>query len=253
MKRKIIFMVFVVIISLCTLCVAEEKQTNDSPGQAIFVMATPVEVQLDNKVIQSTTDNLVINIQIPQLRGIEDKVFEKKVNKYFEKRGKILKKEASKLLKSQGMVNSQTPYEMMSHFNVKESIDNLLVIHFLDYVYTGADKGVATPSYVVLDLKGNKHLTLQELFCNTCNYKKQISELLTKEFKERHLTQYITNDTFFEQTVFKPQENFYIDEKGNLVIVIKMYHLSPTLSGYMTFVLDKDQLSHYKINEDTNS
>lgn len=247
MSKKVIFIFLLSILPSIILCHARENNTQPSPGEAIFVSVAPTDVQINDKIIQDTSDEWIVKIHTPQLKGLSNQSAEKKINKYLEKRSEAFQKEARKIIKDQRKSRSEKiPYEVISHFTVKESLEDLLVIHILDYLYVGGEKGIATPSYVVVDLKENKYLTLEDLFYTKSEYKKHLTTLLVEVFDERQNNQYIINEAFFERTVFKATENFCIDDYGNLTIIVKMKDLAPAFSGHLTFVLEKEKIPYYK-------
>ena len=247
MVKKVLFTFLILPMIFSSVCYAKEEK-KDSPGSAIFVMAIPKEIEITDELMQKHTKELSITMHVPQLEGLNNKKFERKVNKYFKERATALQKEVKLAREQTDSTKDSMRYEVISNYTLKESINNFLVLGFLDYLYVGGAHGLPTQSYVVIDTETNQILTLNQLFGENTDYKEQIVTLIHQQIEERRTKGQLFYDDLFHALTINENERFYIKPNGDLVIVFNVYEIAPYASGVVEFVLPKDSLKDYKLN-----
>ncbi|WP_017258303.1 DUF3298 and DUF4163 domain-containing protein [Pedobacter arcticus] len=116
--------------------------------------------------------------------------------------------------------------------NLKVSFQdvNLVVFTAETYVYTGGAHGIGSTVYHNIDLKNQKELTLKDLL--VADYNKKLTAVAASIFRkdegitaDEPLDQY-----FFENKVFKLNDNFAITAKG-LLFTYNVYEIKPYSDG----------------------
>lgn len=237
----------------CFLYAHTEEKTKETPGAAIFVMAIPNEVRIQDQQSIYTNDYLRINVHYPKLERISDKKFQKNVNKNFELHAlqlqKKIKKEAQSQYKEQASDYPLYQYELISNYTVKESLKDYLVFQFVDYWYTGGAHGLSQQHYITLDLQNNKIVMLEDLFTDKENYADQLKKLIIQQIKDRLHQDKVFFDDFYDRIQIKENQNFYVTNNGDLVLVFNVYEIAPYSTGVVEFRLKKEVLKGYQFNE----
>lgn len=254
-KISMLFLVGALLTTMPCFTYAKSKEdTKDTTGTAIFVMAIPTEIQLQQHHYKESKEYMNIDVHYPEVKGLADKKFQKTLNQYFKDHVMQLQKQIKKEAKIEYENHiADTPsykYEMISTYSVKESLNQYLVISLFDYIYTGGAHGLPTQSYVTVDLSENKILTLDQLFDDKIDYKKQIKDLVVKQIEERTDKKDKFFDDFYDLVNLTEAYNFYITSKGDLVIVFNVYEVAPYSTGVMEFTLKKENLKGYRVAYD---
>lgn len=229
-----------------------KQETKDTPGTAIFVMAVPTEIHIQNHHYKCTGDYLNIETHYPRIDGLLDKKFQKTINHYFEDHvmqlQKEIKKEAKKQYKEQASDLPLYKYELISNYNTKESLKHYLVIGVFDYIYTGGAHGLPVQNYITLDLSANKILTLNQLFDEKMDYRTELKEQLINQIETRTDKKERFFDDFYDLIDIKEDQNFYITPDGDLVLVFNVYEIAPYSTGVLEFTINKEALKGYRVN-----
>ena len=251
-KIMALFLISVLFSTPCLLYANAQQKTKETPGAAIFVMAIPNEVRIEDQQSIYTEDYLHIEVHYPKIEGLLDKKFQKKINEDFESHAmqlqKEIKKEAQRQYKEQPSDQPLCCYELISNYTTKESLSDYLVIEFVDYFYTGGAHGLSQQKYITLDLQKNKIVSLNELFDDGVNYSTQLKQLIINQIKQQTNHEKYFFDDFYDRIVIRENQNFYINANGDLVLIFNVYEIAPYSTGVVHFTLKKDELKGYLLN-----
>ena len=254
MLKKImaVFLMSVLFITPCFLYAHTHQKTKETPGVAIFVMAVPNEVCIEDQQSIHTEDDLHIEVHYPRIEGLLDKKFQKKINEDFENHAmqlqKEIKKEVQRQYKEQPSDQPLYRYELISNYTTKESLSDYLVLEFVDYFYTGGAHGLSQQTYITLDLQKNKIVSLNELFDDEVDYSTQLKQLITEQIKKQTDHEKYFFDDFYDRIVIRENQNFYVTADGDLVLIFNVYEIAPYSTGVVHFTLKKDELKGYQLN-----
>ncbi len=99
-----------------------------------------------------------------------------------------------------------------------------------------------------IDKEKGKIVKLSDLFSEDFDYVSVFSEEIISQAKER-MAQNKNGDTvYFIDTEFKhikPDENFYLNDDGNIVIVFEKYEITPGFMGNPEFEISKELYEDY--------
>ncbi|MGL4798834.1 MAG: DUF3298 domain-containing protein [Cellulosilyticaceae bacterium] len=249
MVKKALFTFLILPMIFTNMCYAKEKETENTPGNAIFVMAIPQEIQVQQHVVDKAGKNLTIHATVPTIKGLPDKRFERKMNKYFKTRIVDLQKQLQNERPNKLSNQEKVVYEVISNYHLEDSMGHLLTVELFDYLYTGGAHGFPYQSYKVIDISENQVLTLKALFDEKVDYKHQIGELIHQQIEERKKEGQVFYDDLSQVLTMNEDERFYIRPNGDLVIIFNVYEIAPYASGVVEFVLPKDQLTGYRYSD----
>lgn len=100
--------------------------------------------------------------------------------------------------------------------------------------------GYQHAKYYNLDKESGKIVLLKDLFKTDADYRTALAENIRQQMKEQ--TAQDESKTFFpeEVTLEKEEQNFYLNQDGNLVIVFDEYDAAPGYMGMLEFVIPDD-------------
>lgn len=231
---------------------ATSKNNRDRPGTAIFVMAINQTsyISIVSKKLNFNNDIVNINMEIPQIKGLSDKQFEKELNSQLLNDAKRIKKETISTAKeyNKDLVKDKLniiPFELIRKYNYVESVSPIFAIGIFEYTYSGGAHGLGTQTYINIDTKQNKLLTLKDIFKEGTDYKNIINDKIRTQMEERKKQ----GEFFFEGAKgfvsISDNQPFYINKKGDLVIVFNVYEIAPFGAGIIEFTIPKSDLGNY--------
>ena len=96
-----------------------------------------------------------------------------------------------------------------------------------------------------LDLSSGRDITLQDLFGK--DYEDTINTSVRRQIKER--TEQNENASYFDGAMgfqgIRKNQPFYIDDKGNVVIIFEKYSIAPGYMGTQEFQIPCSELHKY--------
>lgn len=250
--KKILCIILISNLICCSNIYAISKSSRDRPGTAIFVMAINQTsyISIVPKKLNYNNDIVNINMEIPQLKGLSNKQFEKELNNKVLHEAKKIKKETISTAKeyNKDLVKDKLniiPFELISKYNYVESVSPLFSIGIFEYTYSGGAHGLGIQKYINIDTKQNKILTLQDIFKEDVDYKKVINDKIRNQMAERKKQ----GEFFFEGSngfvSISDSQPFYINKSGDLIIVFNVYEIAPYGAGIIEFIIPKKELSNY--------
>lgn len=198
----------------------------------IFSLASfyPNNVAIENKNISKLQDYVKINANYPEITGMTDSKFQENLNKEIENKVTDFVKNVEKAAKDsydslEKMVNY---YECMVSYkyNINGSILSIIMEY---YSYLGGAHGITLRESMNIDTEKGVKLQLKDLFKDKENYKQYILKNINSEISKNPENYFSPKlDTFKEN-------NFYLDEDGNLVIYFNQYEVAPYVAGIVEF------------------
>jgi hypothetical protein len=189
---------------------------------------------------------ITINISYPQIKGLEKKFVQMKINKQFETAAQKINKRARTVLYQEAIkqykyaVSQGFPfnaYEVMSVFETTYNRSPLISIYSDVYEYTGGAHGNTVRYADTFDTNDGKRLKLADLFKKGYEYK----PVILKEIERQADLMYKNGFQFFEDykkgiiTYFN-EDNYYLFPNG-LAIYYPLYTIAPYVSGIIVFTI----------------
>jgi len=231
---------------------AKEQIPKDKPGTAVFVMKSNEKamIEVTGDIIKKETKGLQIDMRIPVIHNLNNKIFQKRINYRIKKQQVCLKKGIEKdafrdhqYAKSKGF--PVIPYTLMTNYHVKSNHE-IFSLETTIYDFRGGAHGLTTNTYYNIDTIKSKLLEIKDLFKPSSDYKTVLNLEINKQIKERQLQ----GETFFNDEWgfkgIKDNQSFYIEQDGNLVIVFGLYEIAPYSSGIIEFLIPKEVIQSIK-------
>lgn len=221
---------------------------NISPVFAKNLSEAPIiqEYTFSNYKVRENTFSA--DIEVLKINGLKDKELEKTLNTKFINEGQAIYDEFNKEIDSMKADGIEGHIGVGSDFEIKTDTDDVLSIILTKYTTMGSSS-TSFNTYVV-DKTNQKIVTLKNLFKDD-NYIKTISDNIKEQM--RAITKaddskgfYIdSNDmpeTNFEK--IKADQNFYINNMGQLVILFDKYEVAPGYMGAPEFVIPTETIQN---------
>lgn len=182
------------------------------------------------------------DVDVPELKS-EDKALEKtteEINREIES----ITKEIIEEFKA-GMKDQEGYQDVIVKSEQITTTPDYFVLKLI--CYQGAGSGAEWDYYYTIDLKTGERMKLSDLFKEGADYVTPISdsikEQMRKRMKEDENVHYWIDEEEFPQMNFqsiKEEEDFYINDKGNLVICFDEGDVAPMYMGCVSFEIPKD-------------
>lgn len=238
-------------LSMPQMYYASTAKRKSAPGTAIFVMAEIQNLPVVNDItFNLQKDGLKLEMHIPQFSYLSDDQFQNQLNHTLLKQAKARKKaiiHEEKSLNKEVIQNQLTPipFEYIETFKVVPSEYPYYALENAYYKYSGGAHGITNLNYLNINLKTNQIVALSDLFKDQKDYISIINEHVQEEINRRSaLGEFFFTGTDGFQTIRKNQP-FWVNEKGNLVIVFNVYEIAPYASGPIYIELSKEDLRPY--------
>ncbi|MBE6053623.1 MAG: DUF3298 and DUF4163 domain-containing protein [Clostridium sartagoforme] len=183
-----------------------------------------------DKSIREKTTFINIDVEIPQIIGLENKSKEKDIN------NEILvwtnlwikdTKETSEELKP------TIPYELMARYTLTN--DKEILSFYIDYYqFSGGAHGITTRNTYNIDIKTGDKIMLEDLFEKGYDYKTYINGEISKEIS-KHPDYYFTGKEGFNG--IKEDQSFYIKD-NKIIIHFPYYEIAPYVTGMPEFQIN---------------
>lgn len=244
--KKIIPLIIAIQISSYVALYAQEEIPKDKPGTAVFVMKTQQgeKITVTSEIIKENIEGLEIDMKIPIIDGLNNKLFQRRVNHKIQKQQLCLKKTIEKdairthqYAKKKGF--PVIPYTLMTNYHVKSN-DNIFSLETTVYDYRGGAHGLTTNTYYNINTQNSKFITIEDLFKPSSPYQEVLNEEINKQIEERRSQGAVFFD---DEDGFKgitDNQSFYITEDGELVIVFALYEIAPYSSGIIEFTIPNE-------------
>jgi hypothetical protein len=205
-----------------------------------LIAMNPVEakpapaVELEIKEVKSESELINIDLNIPVIKGMQDKQLQSQLNQLLEqeavKRQEAITAEAE-LNRDYILTEPYHTYEIVSRFSQYYVTRDVLSFYVDYYTYTGGAHGMTDRVAYNIDLNTGQELALSDLFAPDSNYTEMINE------KVRSIIT-LNPEIYFEGKMrFKgisEDQRFYL-ENGHLIVYFLQYEIAPYASGIRTF------------------
>ena len=191
-------------------------------------------------------DNMEADIVMPQIEGLEDQELQAMINAEIRKDAEAVIaqfEEDKQYVEEAGFDDAHIGWEF--NYNVRSDDDDLLVLE--TYFYNVAGSSHSVHKFYNVDKVNQRLLTLPELLKDRPDYVNELSEFILGEMARRNEagnSYYIDpDDEFAGEFAFRqiePDQPFYIDGEGRLVICFEPYEVGPGYLGSPEFVIPQD-------------
>lgn len=202
--------------------------------------------QITSKKIQSETDMLIVNMELPVISGLKNTEFQESLNKQFLQDATQNQAEHEKRAKEDKLASESGAYPFRTHSLYTEyqaiPTKDVLSLILLTSDYTGGAHGSHYRTILNIDLKNDQLISLKELFKADVDYKQIINSEIARQIKLKEAS----GEMFFYQgdMAFKTisdTQPIYI--KGDyLVICFDQYEIAPYAAGFPEFEIPLSQL-----------
>lgn len=138
-------------------------------------------------------------------------------------------------------------YSVDADYEVVTDNDDYFVLHFSATTVSASAQQI--DRYYTIDRKTSEMVELKDLFRDGSDYVKVISDNIKEQMKEQMAEDenviYWLDDEIEEWNFkeIKEDQNFYINEKGNLVISFDEYEVAPGYMGAVSFEIPREALA----------
>lgn len=232
---------------------------NSSPTFAYELSKIPVV----NSIVKVLTfkeykideDKYKADIKVPSIEGLENKALEDSLNeKYISKNKKLYEEFIADMEGMKEIDNGHLGIE--SGYVVKTDNENILSIG--RYVVNTVGSSSTTFEYDTIDKKNEILITLPSLFKDN-KYIEIISENIKEQMKEQMKSDskkvyWIADEGGnSNMDIFKEideNQNFYINDKAQLVISFNKYEVAPGYMGIVEFTIPTDIISDVLVSNE---
>lgn len=195
-----------------------------------------------------TSDNgYQAKVVTPKIEGLLDKDLEKKLNDEFKENADAVisayEQDVRKLKEEFG--DEKIHMGVESNYIVKTDNENILALDV--YLLNIAGSSSTKHTFYTIDKKTGELLTLKGLFKDDADYVTALSDYIRDEMIRRNKEEQgmfwidgVTEDTFEGFKQIKPDQNFYIDDDGRIVICFDKYDVAAGAQGSPEFVIPED-------------
>lgn len=194
-------------------------------------------------------DGYEADIVTPRIEGLKDKQLENKINEALAKDAQEMIEQYKKDVKTLKEEFGEETVHMgiTSDYEIKTDNDDILALDV--YVLTTSGSSSTMHTFYTIDKNTGELLTLEGLFKKNADYITPISDYIKQEMrrlnKEESGMFWIDTDNEFTEDFdkIKPDQNFYINDNGNLVIAFDKYEVAAGAQGSPEFVIPNSVIS----------
>ena len=227
---------------------------NTVPAFAQSVFAIPLLGDVSRilcvREYKKTSDVDSLSVKVPEVKNTGNPEMEERVNKQIEER---INKTTEQLYKDSAQVREMMKKEKVESLTAKTEVTidykitcnqkNLLSFQIM----TNYQLNTSMQEYQTfnLDLSSGRDITLQDLFGK--DYENIINTSVRRQIKER--TEQNENASYFDGAMgfqgIRKNQPYYIDSKGNVVIIFEKYSIAPGYMGTQEFKIPCSELHKY--------
>ncbi|OEF97462.1 WG repeat-containing protein [Desulfuribacillus alkaliarsenatis] len=161
-------------------------------------------------------------VYLPIIEGMKSKKKQDEVNKRLKKLSNVKPIDGDK----------QLDYSYNGDFSIEYYKMRLLVLELNGYHFPfGAAHGMPSKTYPHVDLVTGEFYKLEDLFKQSSNYVKALSDIIAEQIKTDPQYSYVFPDSF---KGIKPDQPFYVS-RDILHIYFAPYEIAPYVAGFPTF------------------
>lgn len=134
-------------------------------------------------------------------------------------------------------------FEAEVKFDVEMNSNDLVSMCIMDYDYAGGAHGSTSYVGMTYDLKSGNLVKLSDMFV-TPDYKETLKDLVIKfvEDNKNDIDPFEEYKTYLDDNI--NDDEFYIDENGNLVLLFNQYDIAPYAAGPIFITIDNSDIEN---------
>ena len=230
--------------SLALFLLAGVISLNMSSGLAYAVAEVPglqglVRIVTFSKY-EFKEDGYEAKVEVPRIEGLLDPEMEEELNRIFQENGEAViqafEADVRELKKNFG----DETVHMGLEYNYQIKTDNADILALDIYLFQASGSSSTVHSFYNIDKKTGKLISLESLFSEGSEYVKTISAYIRQEMERQNREEggmfwleEETEDWNFKE--IRPDQNFYIDDQGRLVICFDKYEVAAGAAGSPEF------------------
>lgn len=202
---------------------------NISPASA-YALSDALSIEI--KTISYGWGDNRFNAELPDFSGENSDILNKTSEEFLNEANDIFWKYA--VMKYEGFVSEDSGYKIMS--------DNEKYLSVCFYATLNIGGSMDYSRYITFDKRKDKELTLADLFDEDYDYVSEISGEILRQMRYRvdneEADYFIPGGIWRDDECFKeisPQQNFYLNSEGKLVIAFDEYEVAPGSMGSPKF------------------
>ncbi len=189
------------------------------------------------------------DVATPEIKGLLDKELEDKLNKEFKDNANAViaafESDVEALKKEFGDETVHMGVDM----NYLVKTDNADYLALDVYIVNMAGSSSEKHTFYTIDKKSGKLLTLKGMFKKDADYVGVLSKYIKGEMERRNKEEdgmfWTDEDEFAEGfKEIKPDQNFYINSNGNIVICFDKYEVAAGAQGSPEFAIPKETVKN---------
>ncbi|MDR0952531.1 MAG: DUF3298 and DUF4163 domain-containing protein [Oscillospiraceae bacterium] len=226
--RRVIFATIAVMIVFCLCCASPGAAAKEAPegGEGIRVETRDRFTGKDG--------NSGYDITVAMFEGLPDHRLEKKLNRELLCEAKAVLERYKDYIKENAEECPEATLQVVHSYEVVTDTDDILALKVTTFEAVGSSN--TTNKFYTIDKKTGERLTLPRLFKEGADYVTPISNYIREEMIRRNNSGeggYLTDD--FQ--AIGPEQNFYINSEGQLVIAFDKYEVAAGAVGTPEFVI----------------
>lgn len=194
------------------------------------------QVKVTWNKVQSSTEEMEIDLNIPVISGLKDADLEKKINQQLETKALEFKEEIEKNLEE--VINEYEhitfPYSAVTDFETVYNKNGLLSIKIYYYSFTGGAHGFTFLETINVDTEKGKILEIKDFFKANENYQ----ELIINEIKNKIAA---NPENYFPEAIDQitsiPEDQLFSITDQAIVLYYGLYELAPYAAGIQEFAI----------------
>lgn len=189
-------------------------------------------------------ENYEAKITTPKIEGLLNKDLENKLNKELEDNANtIIAAFESDIKKMSDMYGDKNFHlSVTADYEVKTDNEDILAVNF--YFTTIEASSVTVNRFYNIDKKAGTLITLDSLFKKDADYVTPISDYILAEMKKQNENgtgfYFLDGEEDERFTKISEDQNFYINNDGNIVICFDEYEVAAGAQGCPEFVIPND-------------
>lgn len=234
---------------------------------ACFILVSVLAVNLSDKLAYAMSDIPVLSsvvrvitfgryensdngyeakVLVPKIEGLLDKELEDRLNNEFRENADSViaayERDVKALKKEFGDETIHMSIE--SNYEIKTDNDDILALDV--YIFYASGSSSTKHSFYTIDKRTGELLTLEGLFRKDSDYVSVLSEYIKGEMKRLNEEEegmfWIDGeeDIFDGFSKISPEQNFYINDEGNIVICFDKYEVAAGAQGSPEFEIPSD-------------
>lgn len=217
------------------------SQTAANSLYSLPIIGSVAKVMTVREYKNSASDNFNADIKQPEIADSNSQAAQT-VNKLAKDyTDEIIKMYESDMASSNGEGN----YNLTTDYDVVVDNDNYFTLKISTVVAMGGSNSFE--KYYTIDKKTDKVITLADLFASDFDYKTYLYDEIVKQMKQNmanddSLTYFLPNSDMadaFAFTKIEDDENFYVNDNGNIVICFDKYDVAPGYMGLVSFEIKR--------------